>query len=391
MRRTLCHTRACHRSSRMGFTLIELLVVIAIIALLMALLLPAIQKVREAANKMLCASNMRQIMLAAHNYHGDYARLPPGYYGPMPVGTSAGPGTTNGPHVGMLAILLPYLEGDNIYKQMFNKISPTDPDLVIDLNQMGTAWYFIPACVTAATAKIKVFLCPSDDMSDQIGIGFPGITTGNVAVGLNFTHKPGSETDPTVGLDGAVAPPTSATAQLFGVTNYSGVSGAHGRGTSPAPNPYLAPFFGPAVTWGTFEGVFLNRGQLTLGQLTVQDGTSNTIGITETLGGQYGGQLAVRLAWMGLGSNSFELGMARGVDRSDATHPFLHTPFHGSSRHTAGVNAAFCDGSVRTIRYGNTNLCPNGIPFTPSLDWALLMQLVGRRDGFQKDTSSIYD
>src|SRR5262245_35135820 len=99
-----------------GFTLIELLVVVAIIALLMALLLPAVQKVRETASRMQCGSNLRQLGIAAHNYHNDYLRLPPGYYGPM-----AANGGTNvadidplrGPWFGCLVTLLPYLEQDN--------------------------------------------------------------------------------------------------------------------------------------------------------------------------------------------------------------------------------------------------------------------------------------
>ena len=122
-----------------GFTLIELLVVIAIIAVLIGLLLPAVQKVREAAARVECVNNLKQVGLALHNYHGSQQRFPPGY-----VSDVDAEGNDTGPGWGWAAYLLPYLEQTAVY----NTIHFDQP---IESPSNGVR-----------VAVIKTFLCPSD-------------------------------------------------------------------------------------------------------------------------------------------------------------------------------------------------------------------------------------
>src|SRR5262249_6133674 len=105
---------------RRGFTLIELLVVIAIIGVLIALLLPAVQKVREAASRIQCANNLKQLGLAVQNYHDQHGHLPPGIgYYPTPP---------NGVFGSFFFHLLPYLELDNLFRSALGVVPFPPPD-----------------------------------------------------------------------------------------------------------------------------------------------------------------------------------------------------------------------------------------------------------------------
>ena len=130
------------RRLRPGFTLIELLVVIAIIAVLIGLLLPAIQKVREAANRASCTNNLKQLGTALHNYHSALNQFPPGSAGDG--GTAAAPR----PAFGWAVLLLPYVEQQPLYDRL-------NPDA-------RTLQQAFAGDLPALQTQLKVFLCPSD-------------------------------------------------------------------------------------------------------------------------------------------------------------------------------------------------------------------------------------
>jgi prepilin-type N-terminal cleavage/methylation domain-containing protein/prepilin-type processing-associated H-X9-DG protein len=134
------------RRERRGFTLIELLVVIAIISVLIGLLLPAVQKVREAAARMSCKNNMKQIGLAMHNFEGVAGHFPPGYTANAAATDGTGPGW------GWAAYLLPYLEQDNTFRLI---------DFAQPIIASGNH-------AVARTVNVKFLRCPSDLRQDPI-------------------------------------------------------------------------------------------------------------------------------------------------------------------------------------------------------------------------------
>ncbi|HXG10067.1 MAG TPA: DUF1559 domain-containing protein [Gemmataceae bacterium] len=183
------------RFRRSGFTLIELLVVIAIIAILIALLLPAVQKVREAANRAQCQNNLKQLALALHNYHDAVGQFPSG-------GEKTGPLYL----IGWTAHLFPYFEQDNRLKA----IEALGPRFLAT----RMPWRFKTAPhygdSELFTSPILVFICPASELGKQSpDAGYPGhadINANNQAAlhyranggAQNLGFVPGRSTDPTL-------------------------------------------------------------------------------------------------------------------------------------------------------------------------------------------------
>ena len=144
-------TRSRPRDNRRAFTLIELLVVIAIIAVLIGLLLPAVQKVREAAARMKCQNNLKQIGLGLHNYEGANGHFPPAFIGN--VGTT--PTNSPAPHGWAWGTwILPYIEQDSLYRQ----ITPATSTIPGNLTDPAT----MPLGLLCQT-RIILYICPTDN------------------------------------------------------------------------------------------------------------------------------------------------------------------------------------------------------------------------------------
>ena len=327
------------KTRRSGLTLIELLVVIAIIAILIGLLLPAVQKVREAAARMSCTNNLKQIGLAAFNYESANQRFP---YGLIlsPNAVNVNPSCCAqppwaGPYTGVLVQLLPYVEQDNIYKQI--------PQTYFDPNGTQGAWaYNTPPFSTdgnqtgyphLADAHVKSFECPSDDV-------YGPVTTGVIDA---YWTEPGY-----IWIDYVL--PTPGFGLEMGRTNYIGCAG------------YLGD-------QGGYKGIYYRNSKTKIGDIT--DGTSNTIAFGESLAGVSTGPRDFAVTWFGAGSMPTAWGLAStyGPNGNDVDW------FQFSSRHAGVVNFAFADGSVR--------------PVAKSADYSTFVFASGMADGTVIDFSKL--
>lgn len=167
------------KRGKYGFTLVELLVVIAIIGVLVSMLLPAVQSVRQAARRTQCANKLRQIGLAVHNYESTHRRFPVNQVGP---GRSDTVGGSEAGYYSWLVPLLPFVEQNNLHSQFDLRINNGDGDSFRISESHPNA--------VAASTSVPLFLCPSDEPSaDNRVAGLANPASSNYAGNIGWPSK----------------------------------------------------------------------------------------------------------------------------------------------------------------------------------------------------------
>jgi len=288
-----------------GFTLIELLVVIAIIAVLIALLLPAVQAAREAARRMQCANNLKQLGVALHNYHSAIGAFPPGW-----ISRPGADGDNTGPGWGWAALSLSFVEQGSVYNAI-NFSLPIE----------------VGANSTARLTTLNAFRCPTD-------ASFRAVFT-------------------------VVDTTTSASTLGNPICDLASSSyvGCFGKGDPSSLYPYSTTDDPPGRDNG--EGLFVRNKSITIAQIL--DGTSTTLAAGEK------SQNLARASWAGAVTNSSvpitelqaegglspETGDALVVAHTGELNGPNSRPAHADqfwSRHPGGAQFVFADGSVRFIK-----------------------------------------
>jgi prepilin-type N-terminal cleavage/methylation domain-containing protein len=304
------HPKTCRRVARSAFTLIELLVVIAIIAVLIGLLLPAVQHVREAASRTSCANNLKQLALAMHHHHTTLNRLPSAGWGWEWVGV---PERGTGKHQpgGWLYSTLPFIEQQALWS--LGERAANDAARKA-------------ALVRAVGTPAPIINCPTRRAST--------------------TYANGQNLDYRGAFAGTVIPPRLAR------TDYAACAGSQPRDEIDGGPQSIAQADAGQFDWGdlNFDGVCFRRSEIRLAD--VKAGTSNTY----LLGEKYLNPVNYETGLDYSDNENYLTGFNNDVNRCTAYAPRRDIPgvqdtLSYGSAHAVGLNLAYCDGSVHFVTY----------------------------------------